>query len=94
MRLLLTLALIVGAIFTALTGGHLDTSTLSIPEADARQAAFLQPSPTSTQQRSRLTLPLRNPSIVVLKSKRQLHLYSDGAIVQNVSDWPWFESHS
>ncbi len=29
-----------------------------------------------------LTLPLKNPRIIVLKSKRQMELYSDGAVVR------------
>ena len=37
-----------------------------------------QPSP----QRAALKLPLKNPLIVVTKSKRRLELYSDGAVVR------------
>lgn len=33
-------------------------------------------------QRTALKLPLKNPRIVVLKSKRRLELYSDGAVVR------------
>jgi murein L,D-transpeptidase YafK len=33
-------------------------------------------------QRAALKLPLKNPRIVVLKSKRRLELYSDGAVVR------------
>ena len=33
-------------------------------------------------QRAALKLPLKNPRIVVFKSKRQLQLYSDGALVR------------
>ena len=33
-------------------------------------------------QRAALRLPLKNPRIVVLKSKRRLQLYSDGALVR------------
>ena len=38
----------------------------------------MQPTP----QRAALKLPLRNPLIVVTKSKRRLELYSDGALVR------------
>jgi len=34
-------------------------------------------------QREALKLPLKNPRIVVLKSKRRLELYSDGALVRS-----------
>src|ERR1044071_103689 len=38
--------------------------------------------PVSAQQRARLQQPLKNPSIVVLKSKRKLELYTDGSLVR------------
>src|SRR6185295_8175022 len=37
---------------------------------------------TVAPQRSALKLPLKNPRIVVTKSKRRLELYSDGAVVR------------
>ncbi len=43
-----------------------------------------QPSdPPAVQETIALKLPLKNPRIVVLKSKRRLELYSDGALVRN-----------
>jgi murein L,D-transpeptidase YafK len=36
-----------------------------------------------SQPRAALKLPLKNPRIVVLKSKRRLELYSDGALVRS-----------
>jgi len=36
----------------------------------------------SAQQRTELQKPLKNPSIVVFKSKRKLELYSDGSLVR------------
>jgi murein L,D-transpeptidase YafK len=36
----------------------------------------------STPQKAVLKLPLKNPLIVVIKSKRRLELYSDGALVR------------
>jgi murein L,D-transpeptidase YafK len=40
------------------------------------------PSNLVAQQRVPLRLPLKNPRIVVLKSKRTMELYSDGAVVR------------
>ncbi len=37
---------------------------------------------TSAPERPSLKLPLKDPRIVVLKSKRQLELYSDGEVVR------------
>src|SRR5687767_11944889 len=34
------------------------------------------------QERMNLTLPLKDPRIIIFKSKRQLELYSDGAVVR------------
>ena len=39
--------------------------------------------PPAVQQPTALKLPLKNPRIVVLKSKRRLELYSDGALVRS-----------
>lgn len=39
-------------------------------------------SKTVASQRAALKLPLKNPLIVVTKSKRRLELYSDGAVVR------------
>lgn len=38
--------------------------------------------PQSSPQRTALKLPLKNPLIVVTKSKRRLELYSDGVVVR------------
>lgn len=38
--------------------------------------------PSAAPRRATLKLPLTNPRIVVLKSKRRLELYSDGAVVR------------
>lgn len=43
---------------------------------------ILVPDLVGGQQRASLKQPLKNPRIVVLKSKRKLELYSDGAIVR------------
>jgi murein L,D-transpeptidase YafK len=42
----------------------------------------LESNAQSTPQNAALKLPLRNPLIVVTKSKRRLELYSDGALVR------------
>src|SRR5882672_10603708 len=42
----------------------------------------IESNPPPTPQRAALKLPLRNPLIVVTKSKRRLELYSDGAVVR------------
>ncbi|MBC8032086.1 MAG: L,D-transpeptidase [Pyrinomonadaceae bacterium] len=48
------------------------------------RAAESQPSvPQPLHQDAALKLPLKNPRIVVLKSKRRLELYSDGALVRS-----------
>lgn len=43
---------------------------------------LVEPVPQRAQQRGTLKLPLKEPRIVVTKSKRQLELYSDGRVVR------------
>ena len=53
-------------------------------EAKTAPAVVIQPSePPPSQQSAPLKLPLKTPRIVVLKSKRRLELYADGALVRS-----------
>ena len=53
-------------------------------EAKTGHAVASQPNePPASQQTASLQLPLKNPRIVVLKSKRRLELYADGALVRS-----------
>ena len=44
--------------------------------------AKYEPAPESIPQSAALKLPLKNPRIVVMKAKRRMELYSDGALVR------------
>jgi murein L,D-transpeptidase YafK len=64
---------------------------LLIPLAWEQRTIVIQPQPAlaamnsdsdSPMQRERLKLPLKDPRIIVIKSKRQLELYSDGSVVR------------
>jgi len=58
-------------------------SLAGAPTAQPTLRAESQPSVRQPlQQNASLKLPLKNPRIVVLKSKRRLELYSDGALVR------------
>lgn len=53
-------------------------------EAKTANAVASQPSdPPESQPSAPLKLPLKNPRIVVLKGKRRLELYADGALVRS-----------
>jgi hypothetical protein len=54
----------------------------STPQGIPAVAAKRESAAESASQTAPLKLPLKNPRIVVLKSKRQLELYSDGALVR------------
>jgi murein L,D-transpeptidase YafK len=60
------------------------TSLAREPVKQATLPAAEKPerSPETPSQRAALKLPLKDPRIVVLKSKRRLELYSDGAMVR------------
>lgn len=51
-------------------------------EPQARRVAIQKESDSSGQEKPNLKLPLKEPRIVVFKSRRQLELYSDGALVR------------
>ena len=74
-------------VFFAIASGlacHERPSLAREPKAPTPRVTEEQPSvhPTA-QQNAPLKLPLRNPRIVVLKSKRRLELYSDDALVRS-----------
>jgi murein L,D-transpeptidase YafK len=51
-------------------------------EPQEARGAINRESGSPVQQRVNLKVPLKEPRIIVLKSKRQLELYSDGAMVR------------
>src|SRR5688572_23612074 len=51
-------------------------------EPQAEQGAVKKESDRPVQEKQNLKLPLKEPRIVVFKNKRQLELYSDGAVVR------------
>ncbi|HWN10641.1 MAG TPA: L,D-transpeptidase [Pyrinomonadaceae bacterium] len=75
--ILVALAIVCGA------GCHQRTSLAR--EAENQRLAVVQNEPNDPRPAvdTALKLPLKNPRIVVLKSKRRLELYSDGALVRN-----------
>jgi murein L,D-transpeptidase YafK len=51
-------------------------------EPQPASGTIKQESDSPVQERETLKLPLKDPRIVIYKSKRQLELYSDGAVVR------------
>ncbi len=77
--LLILLATASGFPCQQLTGFAREPSDRATPPAAEKQRTVRQPQQPSAV----LKLPLKNPRIVVMKSKRRLELYSDGALVRS-----------
>lgn len=74
------LILVIGLVVTATGLGSLQQTSLArLPKLRSEK---LESNPQPTPQKAALKLPLKNPLIVVSKSKRRLALYSDGALVR------------
>ena len=57
-------------------------SQLFVGKVSQAESATIQMDSHSPEQEKELKLPLKDPRIVIFKSKRQLELYSDGAVVR------------
>ena len=76
------LTLIVIGLFAVLAVGLACQQRTAGKEPQAEQGAVKKESDRPVQEKQNLKLPLKEPRIVVFKNKRQLELYSDGAVVR------------